>query len=1402
MAGKVKEVEILVGNNYYAWSRRVKAALSQHRWWEAIKPGYPDQDDPEEEPWTAQQRQRNEDALNFIIQRVDDLNLYTIDTCTVAKDAWQKLEAAHTKLDAQQFVNILEELINTDKLDSVPMRDYIGKITKLMKEVYNVMSTMNNDLDAMTAAFLIRGLKANPKYDRIVQSFRDSKELDSNEVRAKLIFEDRQEQLANEKKKEEEQKEVSVYQSRTYPNRDHRDRNSGGRSNEERRYVCYACNKPGHIARNCDKFNDNNKNREDHHKKEGHKQHSKKHVKANKAEYEEESSEEEDNSKKVRKSKVCLKVVKANTGAREKESKSWYIDSGASDHISPHRDLFQDFDDSVSGTVMWGDGWTSPVKGKGSIVMDVSKECGGYQIVLSNVYYAPEIDDNLMSERQFDKKGFKIVTESGEKKIMDKSEVFLIGHWNTKAKMYDVKVHDYKTGSKSQSRKTEEKEVKISGKRASIELWHARMGHMKQLPDACEVSGEPDDCETCLKSKSKKKPFPARDSRAKEVLDLVHTDLCSIKEKAPDGSKCFITFLDDYSRFSEVRILKSKDEAFESFKKYLVKAERFHNKKLKILQSDNGGEYISNDFNEFLEELGIDRRLIVPHNPEQNGRSERLNQTLLSITRCLLIHAGLPKMFWPHAVMHANFLRNRIKSRVIDKKTPFELWNGRELEKDDLKLVKVFGSEVWVRTGKDKTDVRGVRGIYLGVKPGVKGVKVWFIKEKKLDVAVHVDFREEKFPWKKAEPLPQPPTPPDYNLVSDDEEEEQLENQDDVENQENTEEKKNEDGGGAKVSHQNLNNEPENSNVTPPETPVVTENPGEENGNPGEENQEETEKDIGAPSGTEEKTKPPLRRSTRIRQHKPKCICCNACTSDLHNAGPTARDPTTTEEALSGPDACRWREAMHEELQKLMDMDTWRVVPRPPYKRIVDSKWVYRRKLNEFGEIVEYKARLVARGFSLTPGIDYEDDTYSPVIRKSSIRLLLAIAVEMSWVAEQLDVKSAYLNSSLQEPVYMEQPQGCEVSNPSKFVCMLNKSMYGLPQSAKNWNDELDTTLQSKLGMTRSQYDACVYFRQNLIIGMHVDDFIVIGLKPEVDSFKKQLHKSYGIKELGQVRRLLSLNVNFSGNQMFVDQHDYIHDLLILHRLDQAKGLTTILSNDYQKDEDSPDFNETVYRNATGSLLHLANCTRPDISFATSALCQRNHDPKVKDWVNVKHLMRYLKHTQNMKISYKKSGSKLVTYVDADWANDQGDRRSTTGYVISLANGPISWKSKKQTLTAHSSNDAEYIALNEVSKEVLHFQGLLRELGLTQFVESPAIIFIDNQGAKSRAESKPTKTKADRSKYIEIKYHLVKDEISRGKLKLEYVESANNLADILTKVLSSGARTEELAKKIGLITVD
>ena len=247
----------------------------------------------------------------------------------------------------------------------------------------------------------------------------------------------------------------------------------------------------------------------------------------------------------------------------------------------------------------------------------------------------------------------------------------------------------------------------------------------------------------------------------------------------------------------------------------------------------------------------------------------------------------------------------------------------------------------------------------------------------------------------------------------------------------------------------------------------------------------------------------------------------------------------------------------------------------------------------------------------------------------------MALAAENSWSVEQLDVNSAYLNSELKEIIFMEQPKGCEVSSKTHFVCEVEKSIYGLPQSGRNWNEELNEEL-TEMGMIRSEFDRCIYFNKarTTIIGIHVDDFIIVGNPEDVNHFKKEFKKHYKVKDLGEASNILSIRyIREDPTTILIHQRDYIQEVLEDQSLAESKGLSTPLALNFrQKTQEDEKCSSTEYRGITGSLLHLSNCTRPDIAFATGALCQKNQEPYKQDLKNAKHLLRYLKKTQDLAI--------------------------------------------------------------------------------------------------------------------------------------------------------------------------
>ena len=494
-------------------------------------------------------------------------------------------------------------------------------------------------------------------------------------------------------------------------------------------------------------------------------------------------------------------------------------------------------------------------------------------------------------------------------------------------------------------------------------------------------------------------------------------------------------------------------------------------------------------------------------------------------------------------------------------------------------------------------------------------------------------------------------------------------------------------------------------------------------------------------------------------------------------------EPSTFGEAVSSQNRQKWQEAMECEIESLRKHNVWELVPLPKGRKLVGSKWVFKTKVNPEGETERYKARLVAQGFSQKYGDDY-DETFSPVVRSESIRSLIAVAAKKNLVLHQMDVTTAFLNGNLEEEVYMKQPEGFVKSGEENLVCKLSKSLYGLKQSPRCWNTALDSYLRS-LKLMPTDADPCMYTStegETVLIGVYVDDIIIATETTEtMTEVKRQISQKFEVKDLGQLSSILGVQVKIAPDHIWIGQPGYTTRILEKYGMKDAKPMATPvnISEKLNNETESPPFDPKCYQSAVGSLIYLSNWTRPDITFAVNNVARFCASPTHNHWVAVKRIMRYLIATCKYGISYKKSSTdKVVGYCDADWAGDVVDRKSTSGYIFSLAGAPISWRSKKQSCTALSSAEAEYVALAAASQEVVWLRQLISKIDQPQ--TEPTVIYDDSQSAIAMTRNPQFH---GRAKHIDIKYHYIRGEINKGTVNLVYCPTDDMTADLLTKGL-------------------
>ncbi|CAH9123810.1 unnamed protein product [Cuscuta epithymum] len=506
-------------------------------------------------------------------------------------------------------------------------------------------------------------------------------------------------------------------------------------------------------------------------------------------------------------------------------------------------------------------------------------------------------------------------------------------------------------------------------------------------------------------------------------------------------------------------------------------------------------------------------------------------------------------------------------------------------------------------------------------------------------------------------------------------------------------------------------------------------------------------------------------------------------------------EPCTVKEALSDPN---WRHAMSEEFNALIKNGTWTLVSRTGQENIVGCKWVFRTKRLSNGTIDRYKARLVAKGFHQRPGVDYTE-TFSPVIKPTTIRLVLSLAVSRGWPLRQIDVNNAFLQGHLYDDVYMLQPPGFVDPTKPTHICRLHKVLYGLKQAPRAWYQELKNFLL-QLGFINSKADTSlfVYHHANHIIYIlvYVDDIVITGSSTAfVEDLIVNLGRRFSLKDLGALSFFLGIEVISHPHGILLSQRRYILDLLSRTKMTSCNGVTTPLASTSKLSINSgkPLADPEEYRSVVGSLQYLA-LTRPDLSYAINKLSQFLHRPTTDHWEAVKRVLRYLRHTTDHGLLLRRSSAlSLHAYSDADWAGNPDDYTSTGAFVIFLGPNAISWSSRKQRTVAWSSTEAEYRSVATTAAELRWILSLLTELHVV--IPTQPAIYCDNVGATHLCANPVFHS---RMKHLALDYHFIREHVQNGIFRVSHVRSEDQLADSLTKPLPR-RRFHDLHLKIGVL---
>ncbi|CAJ2655949.1 unnamed protein product [Trifolium pratense] len=921
----------------------------------------------------------------------------------------------------------------------------------------------------------------------------------------------------------------------------------------------------------------------------------------------------------------------------------------------------------------------------------------------------------------------------------------------------------------------------IKTNREKVFLYHRRLGHpsfrvMKQIFPSFfkNLDVESLCCEVCELAKHKRASFPVSNKVSTSPFYLIHTDVWG-PSNVPNisGARWFVTFIDDCTRVTWVYLLRQKSEVTSVFLHFFSLVKNQFGVSIKRVRSDNAKDYFNQGLNSFCQKEGIIHESSCVKTPQQNGIAERKNRHLLDQTRAILFQNKVPKKYWGEAVLTASYLINRLPSSVLASKTPME---GESTSKEDESLILPdlnFGPEVEAETRGDNVETE----IDLeNIETKVDNVETEIDYEKDENVGVDVRYGKNLVYTRKK-------TIPESTHIHE---------SDPTLHEVTFLDPSNSSDSISEFSH---TQEPESSSTIQrePESILIKhKNPKSREITPVD------SKDLHLPIAHRKNT----RTCTNKSLYPLSNYLCFEQLSTTHKAFLTSLNTTTIPTSLSEALFDRkWKQAMDLEMEALDKNNTWELVSLPNGKKPVGCKWVYTVKYKADGSIERYKARLVAKGFTQTYGIDYSE-TFAPVAKMNTVRVILSLAANYNWNLQQFDVKNAFLHGELEEEIYMDVPPGYREDIAASTVCKLKKALYGLKQSPRAWFGRF-TKVMVGLGFKQSQGDHTLFVKHSksggvTVLLVYVDDIIVTGDNEEEQQMLSQhLAKEFEIKTLGKLKYFLGIEVAHSKKGIFISQQKYITDLLQETGKTACKPACTPIDPNIKlgNAEEDVAVNKERYQRLVGKLIYLSH-TRPDVAFAVSLVSQFMHQPKEIHLQAALRIVQYLKGTPGRGILFERNGSVgLEAYTDADYSGSIVDRRSTTGYCTFLGGNLVTWKSKKQSVVSRSSAEAEFRAMTQGICELLWLKSILEDLRIKS--DEPMKLYCDNKSAISIAHNP---VQHDRTKHIEVDRHFIKEKLDSGLICTPYVSSQGNLADLLTKGLN-GNNFERIVSKLGMINI-
>ena len=1157
---------------------------------------------------------------------------------------------------------------------------------------------------------------------------------------------------------------------------------------------------------------------------------------------------------------------------------AWIVDSGCAQHVCNNTSRFVQMDKYHGPPLRSVDTSTAP-SGVGTVNILCNVRGRRRWLVLDNVLFVPSAHANLISVLQLLKRGAKVEFSSQGASIRNKSNgknlytasqyhgVYALNLWtNLILPAYHVS--------------------------PQMTLWHNRLAHLsdanlqrlrKQAYGVRDMEPR-QPCNPCLQGRMIEKPHnhSGRSRRGEYPMELLHIDVAGPFDEGLDGSRYWLTIVDDFTGWIEIIPIPRRQEfVIESLCFFLDHNER-PERKCRRIRLDRIPEQVGEEMKFTLFSRAIQAEVTGVDQHQQNGAAERAHRTIHDRVGPTLAHARLPSKFWPEIARTAAFLSNRSPSSKLNM-TPYQAWYG---DKPDLSRLRVIGSRgeylIPPKQRKKLTEPRTKPCILLGyegntnyrillengriigtpnaefqevlITPSTQTIEDVGAKQYGLPEATaaaaggsetvglinqpSVSIRHASVPASgrqmsmapRAGMLSQSSNDNSQILPRSSNDNSRVPNQSSNENsQEQMSSQSSDENSQPPVAEQGDRTlSPTRSDDIFGPFSDALQDIVQRNDSPtgGDQQQDDAQQDTSSgewlqypelqldrPEYTVQEEA--LEHHPELKLRAPQVIQDTFDDSEeelaLMNVPegkviPTFLtiaaeeiepfEPKTLQQAMNDTSWSEWENGMIDEVNSHKQNKTWTLVDPPKDRRILSGKWVFKLKRGPHGEVIRYKCRWVVRGFTQEEGVDY-DETFASVVKPMSYKALFAIAAALDLEVEQMDVKTAFLYGDIDHEIYVEQPHHMTDGTPR--VCKLRKALYGLRQAPRIWYQTLTNFLRS-LGFEPINADLGIFVRSSMYIAVYVDDLLIIGPSiAEIKKIKRSLRNRFQMTDLGPCSYYLGMSIRRDRQNriLYLSQEAYIHKVIHQFGMDDCTPVSTPIETsplpENRPEYTYPSGQRIEYQRIVGSLMYIMLGTRGDIAYAVSMASRYLANPGPQHMKLARRILRYLKGTRALRLAYKGHLQMLKGFTDADWAGCRDTRRSTAGYLFNIGSGAISWQSKRQSVVALSTCEAEFMGQTQATKEAIWLRRLLNELNMSQG-KAATIICGDNQGAIALSSNPQYHS---RTKHMEIQRKWQGEIRGTETVELRYVPTTDQIADGLTKPLARD-RFEWFRKGLGI----